>query len=272
MAIETYSFTQLSHYLGCPLRYRYRYLEGWREKPIRASLHFGRAFEAALQALFLRKDPVVRFYEEWQPVRELAVAYSDGNSWDSMAHQAEWLLGRFVQDGRVRIRQPQQNLQVKLVRHLPELGKDFVAYIDAIGQLRGRRSVIEWKTTTSRYPDKPLGLLALDPQLVCYSWLTGIEHVGLVVFVRKKQLEIQYLQVKISAERRARFGELVRSVIQQTESGQFLPHSGIRFPRNGCVSCAYLGLCLEDQALVSRRLVRLDPAEQGSDWLDELEV
>ncbi len=31
----TYSYTQISHYLGCPRRYRHRYLDGWREYLLR---------------------------------------------------------------------------------------------------------------------------------------------------------------------------------------------------------------------------------------------
>ncbi|MEK7281543.1 MAG: PD-(D/E)XK nuclease family protein [Chloroflexota bacterium] len=268
--MDTYSFTQISHYLGCPLRYKYRYLEGWREKPSRASLHFGRAFEAALGALFLGHDPVAEFHDQWQPIRELPLDYTHGDSWEKMLRQAERLLERFVQDNRVRIRNPRRNLQLKLVQPMSELGKDFVAYIDAIGQVDGTRSVIEWKTTTSRYPTEPAGLLALDPQLVCYSWLTGILDVAAVVFLRKRQPEVQYLRATISEDQQAQFGDLVRSVIQRIETGEFLPRSGIRFPQNGCLSCAHLGLCLNDQALVEARLVRLDPG-QSHDWLDELE-
>jgi hypothetical protein len=33
----TYSYTQLSQYLGCPRRYRHRYLDGWQEKDTRAA-------------------------------------------------------------------------------------------------------------------------------------------------------------------------------------------------------------------------------------------
>src|SRR5207247_631733 len=66
------------------------------------------------------------------------------------------------------------NLQIKFAR--PISGQnEFVAFIDAIGQLDGRRSLIEWKTTASRYSEAPDGLLALDPQLVCYSWMTGFQ-------------------------------------------------------------------------------------------------
>ena len=53
----TYSYTQLAQYLACPLRYRYRYLDGWQEKKTRAGLLFGRAFEQAQAALFRREDP-----------------------------------------------------------------------------------------------------------------------------------------------------------------------------------------------------------------------
>jgi hypothetical protein len=52
----TYSYTQISQYLTCPRRYRHRYLDGWQEKDTRAAMLFGRAFEQALSAYFLRED------------------------------------------------------------------------------------------------------------------------------------------------------------------------------------------------------------------------
>ena len=50
------SHTQLARYLRCPRSYRYRYLDGWREKETRAAMVFGRCFEKALWKLgwFLR--------------------------------------------------------------------------------------------------------------------------------------------------------------------------------------------------------------------------
>jgi hypothetical protein len=41
---------------------------------------------------------------------------------------------------------------------------DFIAYIDAVGAIDGNRCLLEWKTTTSRYPEEPAGLVALDPR------------------------------------------------------------------------------------------------------------
>lgn len=78
---------------------------------------------------------------------------------------------------------------MKFARQISE-SKEFIAYIDAIGKLDGTRCLIEWKTTSSRYPEEPDGLLALDLQLVCYSWMTGISEVAQVVFGLPPALEI----------------------------------------------------------------------------------
>jgi CRISPR/Cas system-associated exonuclease Cas4 (RecB family) len=264
-----YSFTQISQYLRCPRQYRYRYLDGWREKEDRASMIFGRCFENALSAYFAREDSTATFFREWRKYQDSALAYKKNDSWDRLYHQGVHLLERFAQDDRVRIRRPNQNIQVKLTRSLPN-GSDFVSYIDAIGEVDGTSCVIDWKTTTSRYAEQPEGLLALDPQLICYSWMAGISDVALVVFVRKSAPEVQYLKTSIDEDQRQEFGQLIETTVSQIESGHFLPHSGIRFPQNGCVSCPHLGLCLGDQQLRDSKLIRR-PGASDLDWLDQFE-
>jgi hypothetical protein len=178
----TYSYTQISQYLTCPRRYRHRYLDGWQEQDIRAAMQSGRAFEKALAAYFLREDPAAVLFHEWSACQNQGLRYTKGDTWDHMLQQGIQLLDRFCQDDRVRIRQPRRSLQIKFTRTVSEKN-DFVAYVDAIGKLDGARCLLEWKTTSARYPEEPDGLLALDPQLVCYSWMTGISEVAQVVFV-----------------------------------------------------------------------------------------
>ena len=264
----TYSYTQISRYLSCPRRYRHHYLDGWREKDSRASLLFGRAFEKALAAYFLRDDSLAVLFEQWSASRNEKLEYTKGDTWDRMLEQGIQLLGRFAQDDRVHILRPRRNLQIKFNRAL-SVGNDFIAYIDAIGRLDGVKCLLEWKTTSSRYPDEPQGLLQLDPQLVCYSWITGIADVAEVVFVRKRLPEIQYLRTTISDAQREEFGGLVETTVGQIEAGHFLPHSGIRFPQNPCTSCPYLGLCLRKKDLIESRLIRKPGA--AVDCFDELD-
>ena len=121
---------------------------------------------------------------------------------------------------------------------------------------------------SDRYPEEPKGLLMLDPQLVCYSWVTGISDVAQVVFVRKRLVEIQYFRTTITDEQRGEFNHLVEDTIRRIESAQFLPHSGVRFPQNPCTSCPYVGLCLGQPELVETNLVRRPGEDLG--LLDEL--
>lgn len=140
-------------------------------------------------------------------------------------------MDRFCQDGRIRIRQPRRNLQIKFPRPISK-NNDFVAYIDAIRNPDGVRCLIEWKTTSSRYSEEPDGLLPLDPQLGLL-FLDDGDH------------------------------DWANRV------GPVLAHSGICFPQNPCSSCPYVGLCLGKQGMVETGLVRR-PGAENLGWPGEL--
>jgi hypothetical protein len=202
----TYSYTQIGQYLRCPRSYRYRYLDGWKEKDSKASLCFGRCFEKALASFFQGEDSGAALFKEWGAYRDGHLEFARGDDWERVLRQGIGLLERFANDNRIRIQQPQTNLQKKILRSLPN-GGQFVAYVDAIGYLDGTKRLLEWKTTTARYPDQPENLTTLDLQLVCYSWISGISEVAIVAFVRKRVPEIQYLTASITEEQRREFGQ-----------------------------------------------------------------
>jgi hypothetical protein len=208
-------------------------------------------------------------FSQWGKFQDAQLEYCHGDSWERIFRQGVQLLERLAQDDRIRVRHPQQDMQVKLLRSLPN-GSQFIAYVDALGDLDGKPCLLEWKTTTARYLEEPEGLLALDPQLICYSWMSGISDVAVIAFVRKRFSEIQYLKATITDKQRQEYGQLVEATVNQIEAGQFPPHSGIRFPQNGCVSCSQLGLCLGDQQLVASKLIRR-PGASDLDWLDQLD-
>ena len=199
--------------------------------------------------------PEAVLFAEWSACQGEGLHYSNGDSWDRMLQQGIMLQTRFCQNGRVKDNQPRRNLQIKFSR--------------PVGDKNGKRCLLEWKTSSRRYPEEPEGLLSLDPQLVCYSWMTGIADVAQIVFVRKRLVEVQYLRTTITDEQRAEFGRLVEGTIRRIESADFLPHSGIRFPQNLCSSCPDVGLCLGKQETVDAAVVRR-PGAESLHWLDEL--
>ena len=172
------------------------------------------------------------FFKEWGAYGEVPLEYSHGDDWEGLLRQGIGLLEQFGRDNRIRVRQ--------------------------------------WKTTSARYPDQPDGLTSLDLQLVCYSWITGISNVAIVAFVRKRVPGIQYLMASITDDQRQEFGQVVDATVGQIETARFLPRPGIRFPQNGCVSCAHLGLCLGNEAAVGTKLIR-QPGASDLDWLDVLD-
>ena len=151
-------------------------------------------------------------------VRTLELVYSGNDTWDHMFQQGIQLLERFTQDGRVQIHQPHSHQQIQFTRPLSP-GSSFVAFVDAVGELDGTPCVLEWKTSSARYPEEPTGIAALDPQLVCYSWMTGINEVAQVVFVRKRMVEVQYLRATITDQQRQEFADPGRRHRRQDRVG-----------------------------------------------------
>jgi putative RecB family exonuclease len=256
--MDHYSYTQLSTYLQCPLKYRYKYLDGWHERDDKASLVFGRVFQMAVEAQFLVEDSVRFFTEHWGRVKGVQLEYANGDSWERMLEQGQQLLAQFREDQRVQIEDGRTDFQVKIRRPLPLSERHFLAYIDAIGWVDGTHCLIEWKTSTQCYPESLPQMLELDPQLVCYSWAAQKQEVCLVNFTRKKQPVIQYLHARIRKRQWRAFAQSLDMLASEMEAGHFYPRSGIRYPNNQCLNCAYLGLCLRKKRLAEEKLVRLE--------------
>ena len=188
----------------------------------------------------------------------MPLEYAYGDSWEKMLDQGQALLEQFRQDRRVLIEDGRTDFQVKFRRPLPLSQKDFLAYVDALGYVDGRACLIEWKTTTQSYPENLGRVLELDPQLVCYSWAAQKQEVCLVNFVRKKQPGIQYLRARIRKRQWKAFEQTLDLLASEIEANHFYPRSGIRYPNNQCMNCAFRGLCLRKKALVEENLVKVE--------------
>ena len=181
---------------------------------------FGRSFEKALAAFFHREDPSAALFKEWGAYQDAPLEYSKGDNWERMFRQGVQLLERLAQDDRIRI-PPTPEEPAGQAGSIASGEERFRGLPRRHRELDGTPCLLEWKTTTARYPEEPEGLLALDPQLICYSWISGISDVAVVAFVRKNVPEIQYLKATISDEQRREFGQLVEATVSQIEAGQF---------------------------------------------------
>ena len=115
-----FSYTQISQYRTCLRRYRYRYLDGWKQKDNRASMMFGRAFEQALGALFRREDPGQVFFHEWSAFKNLDLEFSGCDSWIECWSKASCSSLDSARRTASASRQPHRHLQIKVTKHLSE--------------------------------------------------------------------------------------------------------------------------------------------------------
>jgi len=99
---------------------------------------FGRCFENALGAYFRQEDCGAALFKEWETYRDAPFEFKKGETWDRLVHQGVHLLQRFAQDNRVRVHNPRKDLQIKFLQMLAG-GSEFVAYLDAIGEIDGVR-------------------------------------------------------------------------------------------------------------------------------------
>ncbi len=241
-------------------------MAGGKKKP-GAAMVFGRCFEKALGAYFSQEDSAAVLFKEWELTAMLGLntaKESPGIKSSTKESIYSKHLHGIVASGFTDHR---RTFKSKCCGYCRAEVSSFPILMPS--GIDDQHCLIDWKTTTSRYTSEPEGLLSLDPQLICYSWISGISEVALVVFVRKHAPEIQYLRATISEEQRQEFGRLVETTIGQIEAAQFVSHSGIRFPQNGCLSCPHLGLCLNNQLLIDTNLVRTAGASD-LDWLEEL--
>jgi len=75
------------------LGYRYRYLDGWREKETRGSDGLSvAALEKALGAYFSQEDSAAVLFKEWNAYRDGPFEYRKGESWDRLFRQGVHLL------------------------------------------------------------------------------------------------------------------------------------------------------------------------------------
>ena len=261
----TYSYTQISQYLTCPRRYRHRYLDGWKEKDTRAAMLSARLRTGA-RALFSAKIQERCCSPRMVGIRARTCTFQPrlvGSHAPARTHAFLTGSARTI----VSSVSPDRDLQIKFTRPIGGSGCRLPTSTPS-GNSTARPVCSSGKPARAAIRRSRKDYLSLDPQLVCYSWITGIADVAQVVFVRKSLVEVQYLRTTITADSaqssatwwRARFGDRLSGLSA---------HSGTRFPQNP-VGAVRMGSLSRKATEIARHCCRTPPRSRTLGWLDEL--
>lgn len=250
------SYSRISCYLTCPLKYRLSYLDRVEPEFTPSALHFGHAIHSGIQAYWqsvleadpLKPDQLVDIYrQEWTGFDGPPIRFSGRESEESLLTTATQLFSLFVNrhDPDTEVIAVEEKFNVDLAELIDDYPGElplFTGYIDAILKLNDSHALVDYKTS-SRKPNGDMN----STQLVAYSIgsrVLGYEPDGLEYrfefLVKTVKADLVRLPVKIGENDRRRFLKLITRVWKAIQTFIFYPNPGYL-----CASCAYQGYCRE---------------------------
>jgi hypothetical protein len=188
--VTAHSYSAGADFHKCKKYYQLKRIKGWRTKEDKASMRFGTALESAIQYFHsneLRPGATAEeFIRLWTKVREIPnLVYTDKEgSWEAMLQMGTEMAKLYeVKLPNLPIRNPkfQLNYRKPLYPGTYLDGLEVTAYVDML--VPEPALLIDIKTTGASFDTTP-GIMALDPQLRMYSWLSGVPNVAFMTFVK----------------------------------------------------------------------------------------
>lgn len=248
------SFSALSLYQRCSLRYFFRYVQQLPEETTSASLVFGRAVHRAIEfhyreLLAGNESPeldvlLAEFNEGWDESPADQISFPKNTTRDGLAHLADRVLTAFrasdIAKPRGHILGVEEELRGRVIDGAPEL----LARLDLLDECDGTLTITDFKTSKSAWSaDQATG--SSGDQLRLYALLAGQRFPGLpirvafVVFTKGKKVAIGRYEVALDAARVARTKRIAQRVWRAISAGNFYPSPS---PMN-CGTCPYREPC-----------------------------
>lgn len=243
------SYSAISCYLSCPLRYKLKYIDHIPPAFTASSLAFGSAIHEAVAAFYqsrlegdeLRPDQMLDVYRDtWQ--RAEKIKFFNGDSEDSVIEKAEHLITVFHNstDPSVTILGVEEFFELPLGGIPPLQG-----YIDLIEESAdGTATIVDLKTASKK---PSTANVQTNLQLTAYA--LGAEALGfdpdklslrLDVLLKSKTPEMVRLETRRSEGDRHRFIRLAYEVWKGIEREVFFPRQDWT-----CSQCAWADQCKE---------------------------
>lgn len=244
------SYSRINRYLLCPEQYRLYYVENLRPRYPSASLTFGRIVHQALAQLFQTgEDPTEVFTEMWSDVRQQELTYAQRDSWEKFRDAGRSLLEKFVQEELPRIEAVEAS-EKGFRLDISSLDLPFVGIIDLVADVEGKRTVVDFKTSGSAYPEHEA---RMADQLTAYQLAEPeAEQAALCVLIRTKNPRIEWQFTARTAEELTSYLAKAELVAHEIAAGHFYKRPG-----RWCSWCEFLPVCLRDEQKIEETLVQL---------------
>ena len=231
------SFSAITTYQGCPLRYFFRYIEGLPEKTVSSSLVFGSAVHSAVEhhfnELMAGNEPpglealVGEYDRHWIEADLQAVQFGKDDNLESLGRLANKMLGAFqtstLATPNGRIVGVEEELRGNAVAGCPDL----LGRIDLIVETADELIVTDLKTSRSRWSreqtDDSAGQLLLYHELVRSFAPRKRVRLQFAVLTKTKEPAIDLHEVQADVRRIDRTKRIVEKVWRAIDNEVFYP-------------------------------------------------
>ena len=252
-AFDHISYSAISTFQTCPLRFAFRYVLGLPVKAIASSLVFGSAMHRCVQFHYEQLligspapdiDTLLDLYQDhWASCEGQTVLFGRGEDRDSLGRMADRLLRIFVASDFAKpkgvIIGVEEELRGQVVPGCPDL----LARVDLIVDAASELIVSDFKTARCSWSDYKVDDLA--PQLLLYSELVKPIADGrpvklsFAVLTKTKSPVLTVHDVPHDPRQVDRTKRIVERIWQAIQAGNFYPNPS---PFN-CGSCSYREPC-----------------------------
>lgn len=247
------SFSAINAYRRCPLSYYFKYLAGLPEEVVSANLVFGAAVHRAVEHHFrelLAGGPaptlerlVTEYQAEWIARDPGLIRFGKDDSLDSLLALATRMLIKFQHSDLAQpagtILAVEERLRGEIIHGLPDL----LGVIDLIVESTQELTVIDWKTSRSRWSQDQIEVSA--EQLLLYSALVSDFAPGkrvrieFAVLTKTKEVSIDRHSTIALPGQVERTKRMVERVWRAIEAEHFYPAPS---PIN-CAGCPFREPC-----------------------------
>jgi len=247
------SYSAISTYQQCPLRYYFRYIAGLPERTVSASLVFGSAIHRAVEhhfnELLAGNEPpcldalVAEYDRHWQDVDPQTVHFGKDDDIESLAQLAGRMLAAFQKSNLARPEGQIIGVEEQLRGTLIDGCPDVLGRIDLLIESRDALEVVDLKTSRSRWSaeqvDEQGGQLLLYSELARHLSPSKAMKLSFAVITKTKEPAVERYTVPYSSKRVNRTRAIVERVWQAIDAGHFYPAPSL----TGCPSCAFRDTC-----------------------------
>ena len=247
------SYSAVRTFQSCPLKYRFRYIDGLPEDCVSSSLVFGSAIHAAVEFFFSQQlageeapslDELLDVYQQsWRDRSEQEVRFAKTETADSLHQLADRMLTAFLASDltnqEARILGVEEELRGELSPDLPDL----LGRVDLL--LETEDSVIIQDLKTSRSAWNEYQAEDQSEQLLLYADLVRRLIPGkqlrlqFAVITKAKNPKVQLLEANFDESKLERTKRVFENVWSTIQSGHFYPAPS---PMQ-CPGCGYRNQC-----------------------------